>query len=190
MANALSNLAKIKRDQDLLNDSFLLEIESFQLRVMIYGYNHESIALSLLAIGQIKQSLEDYGQGTEEIYQKSLNIYQNLLNPSLSSAPCLYCNEIGDVYRSLSSLYICRNDLLKGREMKTEEISARQRGGIITKGLVHSLWEMSLLVEQSEPNVASEYRVKAICGMKRLYGEGSKKLKKLIKEHERKLKSL
>jgi tetratricopeptide (TPR) repeat protein len=231
MANAISNLAKIKRSQLLLNDSFLLEIESFQLRVMIFGSCHESIGMSLLAIGKIKQALGDLGNGTEEIYQKAIKIYQKLIQstspsaavvnghghgnvdsppkrrnslnplpplPSISSMNSLH-NQLGDVYSSLSSFERERKNFMQAEQYKLQEISSRQSSKHLSRALLEAYWEFNqlidsesgsgLLTHQDRSSEAYEYRVKAINGMKRMYGEKNKRMMKMIKEHEKKSKN-
>jgi tetratricopeptide (TPR) repeat protein len=212
MANALSNLAKVKRSQLLLNDSFLLEMESFQLRVMIFGYHHESIGISLLAIGKIKQALGDLGNGTQEIYQKALKIYQKLIQDASTSfanadssskrsngdlarnsvvtSPALssFHNHLGDVYSALSSFEIDRKNVLQAEQFKLQEISSRQHSKHLSRSLLEAYWEYSQLIDKDKDRAqeASEYRVKAINGMKRLYGEKNKRMIKMAKEHEKK----
>jgi hypothetical protein len=198
MANALSNLAKIKKAQLLLNDSFLLEIEAFQLRVMVHGYEHESIGISLLAIGGIKQALGDLGNGTEELYQKAVHIYQQIIqrassaslkrrnshpSPPPSSSVACY-NHLGDVYSALSSFEFERKNLEQSEEYKLKEIQARQHSKLMTRALLEAYWDLGQLIE-GRALEASQYRLKAINGMKRLYGEKNKRMMKMMKEHEK-----
>lgn len=199
MANALSNLAKIKKSQLLLNDSFLLEIESFQLRVMIHGYDHESIGQSLLAIGKIKQSLGDLGNGTEAIYHKAVQIYQNLIiaatnkteappmkKSALATSLNSCYNHLGDTYSALSSFEAERKDIQKAESYKLQEIDTRQTLKHLTRPLLEAYWEYSEIIENTRSLEAQEFRLKAINGMKRLYGEKNKRLMKMMKEHEKK----
>jgi hypothetical protein len=213
MANALSNLAKIKRAQLLLNDSFLLEIEAFQLRVAVHGYEHEAIGISLLAIGGIKQALGDLGHGTEEIYQKAVHIYQQIIvrsssstssghslkrrnsSPSTPAALATACHQhLGDVYSALSSLERERKNRQQAEEYKLREVEARQRSKLMTRALLEAYWDLGQLMEGKEAAKgarameASEYRLKAIDGMRRMYGEKNKRMVKMVREHEKRSK--
>lgn len=197
MASAMSNMAKIRRAQGLLNEAFLLEVEAFQMRVSVCGRNSCCSARSLHSIGMIRQELGDHGQSTEDMYMKALEIFQHLAGESPTSPstpsqpnspnnrPVPYSNERADVYASLSSLSRLQKNVEKYIRFKSLEITMREAAGLLCTALGKALWDLGAAYElQENSDDGSACRLSAIKVFTRVHGEGSTKALHYVRSHE------
>jgi hypothetical protein len=59
----------------------------------------------------------------------------------------------------------------------------------MTRALLEAYWDLGQLMEGKDRAMeASEYRLKAIDGMRRMYGEKNKRMVKMVREHEKRSK--
>jgi hypothetical protein len=123
------------------------------------------------------------------------------IRPPASRSVCV--SGRADVLASLSSLWTLRGDVPKALKCKEAEVHAREEGGVITRALASSLWELAAMYVASMHQKAGPdglamdndkatlrareahlCRVKAIDAVTSLYGASHKRVSSYTDQHE------
>ncbi len=177
MANALSQLAKIKWLQNNYSAAIEIEENVLGMRKSVLGNTHRDIAVSFHSLGKINQHLGDLSEKTESLYKSAIAIL---------NLPNNYCAiEHAAILNTYSAYFLQKGILPAAEKLKRQEVELREKVGAVTPLYVKSLWELGTMMGfATENEFYATCREKSIGLLKSIYGENHRKVLMRVQENE------